>query len=136
MKNSSLIKLWRNLNSIIVKGKYACQGEETQERHIQPLGREEPLEEDKATHSSMLAWRIPWTEEPGWSQAMGSPRVGCNRAHMHTCMYSRVLFTFRVQRAKMKLLFSSMVCIEGWVARPNKDGHYPYLFFSMLFLDS
>ena len=40
------------------------------------LGQEEPLEEVMATHSSILAWRIPWTEEPGGLQSMGSQRVG------------------------------------------------------------
>ena len=44
--------------------------------HIQPLGQEEPLEEDMATHSSILAWRIPWTEEPGGLQSIGLHRVG------------------------------------------------------------
>ena len=39
-------------------------------------GREDPLEEGMATHSSGLAWRIPWTEEPGGLQSMGSQRVG------------------------------------------------------------
>ena len=38
-------------------------------------GREDPLEEEMATHSSILAWRIPWTEEPGGLQSMGSQRV-------------------------------------------------------------
>jgi len=40
------------------------------------LGQEDPLEEGMATHSSILAWRIPWTEEPGGLQTMGSKRVG------------------------------------------------------------
>ena len=40
------------------------------------LGREDPLEEGRATHSSVLAWRIPWTEEPGGLQSMGSQTVG------------------------------------------------------------
>ena len=40
------------------------------------LGGEDPLEEEMATHSSILAWRIPWTEEPGRLQSMGSQRVG------------------------------------------------------------
>ena len=40
------------------------------------LGREDPLEEDMATHSSILAWRIPWTEEPGGLQSTGAQRVG------------------------------------------------------------
>ena len=39
-------------------------------------GLEDPLEEGMATHSSVLAWRIPWTEEPGGLQSMGSKRVG------------------------------------------------------------
>ena len=36
---------------------------------------DDPLEEDRATHSSILVWRIPWTGEPGWVQSMGSQRV-------------------------------------------------------------
>ena len=39
------------------------------------LGREDPLEEGMATHSSILAWRIPWTEEPGGLRSMGSPEL-------------------------------------------------------------
>ena len=42
------------------------------------LGLEDPLKEDMATHSSILAWRLPWTEEPGGLQSMGSQRVGHN----------------------------------------------------------
>ena len=40
------------------------------------LGQEDPLEEGMATHSSILAWRIPWTEEPGGLQSIGSQKVG------------------------------------------------------------
>ena len=43
---------------------------------LQFLGQEDPLEKGKATHSSILAWRIPWMEEPGRLQCMGSQRVG------------------------------------------------------------
>ena len=43
---------------------------------VQSLGREDPLEKATATHSSLLAWEIPWTEEPGRLQPMGSERVG------------------------------------------------------------
>ena len=46
-----------------------------QETRVQSLGWEDPLEKEMATHSSILAWRIPWTEEPGWLQSMGSQRV-------------------------------------------------------------
>ena len=42
------------------------------------LGQEDPLEEGMATHSSILAWKIPWTEEPSSLWSMGSPRVGHN----------------------------------------------------------
>ena len=45
---------------------------------VQSLGREDPLEKEMAAHSSILAWRIPWTEEPDGLQSMGSQRVGHN----------------------------------------------------------
>ena len=46
------------------------------ETRVQSLGWEDPLEKEIATHSSTLAWKIPWTEEPGRLQSMGSQRVG------------------------------------------------------------
>ena len=49
--------------------------QEIQEMWVQSLSEEDPLEEEMATHSSILAWKIPWTEEPGWLQSMGSQRV-------------------------------------------------------------
>ena len=48
----------------------------TQETWVLSLGREDPLEKAMATHSSTLAWKIPWTEEPGGLQSMGLQRVG------------------------------------------------------------
>ena len=48
----------------------------TQETRVRSLGQEDPLEKEMATHSSILAQRIPWTEEPGRLQSMGSQRVG------------------------------------------------------------
>ena len=56
------------------------------ETQVQFLGREDPLEKEMATHSSTLAWKIPWTEEPGGLWSTGSQRVG------HDCMTS--LFPF------------------------------------------
>ena len=50
--------------------------QELQDIQFQSLGRKDPLEEGMATHYSILAWRIPWTEEPGGLQSMGSHRVG------------------------------------------------------------
>ena len=45
-----------------------------QETQVQFLGRKDPLEKEMATHSSILAWRMPWTEEPGRLQSMGSQK--------------------------------------------------------------
>ena len=47
-----------------------------QETRVRSLGLEDPLEKEMATHSSILAWKISWTEEPGELQSMGSQRVG------------------------------------------------------------
>ena len=51
-----------------------------QETQVQSLGWKDPLDEGRATYSSILSWRIPWTEEPGGLQSMGSQRVGCDWA--------------------------------------------------------
>ena len=50
--------------------------QETYETWIPSLGQEDPLEESKTTHSSILAWRIPWTEEPGGLRSIGLHRTG------------------------------------------------------------
>ena len=64
-----------------------------QETWVQPLGQEDPLEEEMATHTSILTWRIPRTEEPGGLQSTGSQksRTGLNNshAHTHTHIYTR-----------------------------------------------
>ena len=49
-----------------------------QETRVRSLGWEDPLEKEMATHSNILAWKIPWTEEPGRPQSVGSQRVGHN----------------------------------------------------------
>ena len=53
--------------------------QETQEMQIRSLAREDPLEEEVATFSSILAWEIPWTEEPGGLQSIGLRSVGSQR---------------------------------------------------------
>ena len=56
-----------------------------QETRVRSLGQEDPLEKEMATHFSIFAWRIPWTEEPGDLQSMRSLRVGHNSAtNIHT----------------------------------------------------
>ena len=64
---------------------------------VRSLGQEDPLEEGMATQSSTLAWRIPWTEEPGGLQSMGLQRVRYDRsdlAHMHAlqkvCIFIKI----------------------------------------------
>ena len=49
------------------------------ETRVRSLGREDPLEKEMATHSSIPAWKIPWMEEPGRLQSMGSKRIGHDR---------------------------------------------------------
>ena len=59
-----------------------------QETEVQSLGWEDPLEEGMATHSSILAWRISWAEEPGRLQTMGSQRVGHDRSDLASKVFS------------------------------------------------
>ena len=66
--------IWGFLGGSVVKNLPAMQ--EPQETHVRSLGWEDFLEEEMATHYSILVWRISWTEEPGGLQPMGSQRVG------------------------------------------------------------
>ena len=61
----------------------ACQCRRHRDLEVQSLGWEDPLEKEMATHSSILAWRIPWTEEPGGLQSKGSQRVRHDWASEH-----------------------------------------------------
>ena len=60
--------------ALVVKNPPPIAGHIRDETQIQSLGREDPLEEGMATHSSILAWRIQWKEEPGGLQSTGSQR--------------------------------------------------------------
>ena len=64
-----------------------------QEIWVQSLGLEDPLEKEMATHSSILAWKISWTEEPGGLQSMGSQRI---RHDSVTNTYLHLLTTLKV----------------------------------------
>ena len=66
-----IFSLWASLVAQMVNNLPAMQ-----ETWVRSLSCENPLEKRMATHSSILAWRIPWTEEPGGLQSMGSQRVG------------------------------------------------------------
>ena len=73
--------VWAPQVALEVKNPPANAGEETR---VQSLGREDPLEEILATHSSILAWRIPWTEEPGGLQSLGCKEPYTTVTHTHT----------------------------------------------------
>ena len=74
-RNTLHLEVWSGFpGSLVVKNLPAVQ--EPQEMQVRSLGREDPLEEGMATQPSILAWRIPWTEEPGGLQAMGLQSVG------------------------------------------------------------
>ena len=83
--------------------------QERQEARVQFLGREDPLEKEIVTHSSILAWNIPWTEEPGGIQFKDSQRVGCNW-HMpcqscNTKLYISVFLNIQTYTHYYKLYF-------------------------------
>ena len=67
----NMLSQWGSLVTQTVKRLSAVR-----ETQVGSLGREDPLEKEVATHSSTLAWKIPWTEEPSRLQPMGSKRVG------------------------------------------------------------
>ena len=74
-----------------------------QETLVRSLDREDPLEKGMATHSSILAWRIPWTEEPGGLQSMGSQKVAAM-----TCTgekRSKILYVNHVKQILVVNLF-------------------------------
>ena len=83
------------------------------ETRVQFLGREDPLEKEIAIHSSTLAWKIPWTEEPDRLQSMGSQRVGHDWATSHFTLLSEASFIY---------ITSMYVCIRHkWYIRPHRQ---------------
>ena len=82
-----------------------------QETQLQSLGWENPLEKEMATHSSILAWRIPWTEEPGGLQFMELQRIG------HAFHFSKGgkigIFTFSYAHIEFTCCRTAFVCLVG-----------------------
>ena len=76
--------VWASLVAQMVKASvYSAGGQGS------TLGQKDPLQKEMATHSSTLAWKIPWTEEPGRPQSMGSQRVGQDGAtSLHDVVYT------------------------------------------------
>ena len=80
MGNTCVIHGW--FMSMFGKKKRICLS--VQEMRVRSLGREDPLEKEMATYSSILAWRIRWTKEPGGRQLMGLPRIGYSVTNTHS----------------------------------------------------
>ena len=97
-----------------------------QETQVQSLGQEDPLEDSMAAHSSILAWRITWTEEPGGLRSMGLQRVRCDWALKHTHSWFTMLCWFQASSTVIQLhikkkkihAFSIKVITEYWVEFP------------------
>ena len=90
-----------------------------QETQVSSLGQEDPLEKGMATHSSILAWKIPWTEEPGRLQSMGSQRVGLSD---YTFTFKMTLYIQRIHALSIsRFLLSKSVLV--FVVRSNSLKH-------------
>ena len=119
------IIIWMSRDSqvvLVVKNLPAKQ--ETQEMWVWSLGQEDPLEEEMATQSSILAWKIPRTEDPGGLQSMGLQRIVHNCAHAHLNEYWRGLSESPIFR----LNTTCSLCAPGPQARlfPVPANSYPF----------
>ena len=74
-----------------------------QETRVQSLGQEDALEKGLDTHSSILAWRIPWMEEPGGPQSMGSQRVGHDLVTKQQLSVRLIFPTLTTQQKRVKM---------------------------------
>ena len=103
----------------VVKNLPAVQ--EMQETRVQSLGQEDPLEKEVATRPSILAWRIPWTEEPGGLWSVGSQRVGYNivTEHAGMCSCFTMLSVSAIQQSE------SAICLHisplFWISFPYRS---------------
>ena len=107
--------------------------QEPHETQVRSLGQEDPLEEGMATHSSILAWRIPGTEEPGRLQSIGSQKVGqdwSNLAAAAACMLNHLSCPTLCDSTDYSLPNSSVhgilqARILEWVAMPSSRESWP-----------
>ena len=95
-----------------------------QETQVQSLGQQDPLEKEMATHPSILAWKVPWTEEPGGIQSMRSQRVGHNLETKQPQYSYRQNKSNEQQRSKEKetnptwsQLLSVILSLHHWLGR-------------------
>ena len=122
------LTLWILLVAQTVKSLPAMQ-----ETQVQSLGREDLPEKEMATHSSILAWKIPWTEEPGGLQSMGSQRVDMTDAlHFHFVskvmsllfnMLSRFVIAFLPRSKHLLISWLQLLSAVIFGAQENKVSH-------------
>ena len=96
-----------------VKNMPANAGDIRDKKRVRSLGQEDPLEEGMATHSSILPWRIPWTEEPGGLESKGSQGVRHDRSDLARMQYllCPYLFSFKVFIEFATILFLFYVLV-------------------------
>ena len=87
--------------------------QEMQETQVQSLGQEEPLEEGMAIHSSILAWEIPWTEEPGRLRSMGSKKSQLRLGSQATAAATRMCILTLICRCVFSLNHLSKLRSDG-----------------------
>ena len=94
------------------------------ETWVQSLGQEDPLQKEMAAHSSILAWKIPWKEEPSRLQSMGSQRVGHNWVTSLSLVYEKMQVSGLLNHffdmhlsylGPVSFVFSSWVCPQRWL---------------------
>ena len=91
------------------------------ETWVRSLGRKDPLEKEKATHSSILAWRIPWTKEPGRLQSVGSQRVRHDWETSLSFLSFSLSFCTAIKRITHSLLFKkTMGLLCDWIINEKK----------------
>ena len=98
------------------------------ETGVRSLGQEDPLEKEMATHSSTLAWRIPWREEPGRLQSMGRKDLDTTeRLHFHffdsSCPFNYCLFLLFLE--ELPALFNLLLCLQASAWNAGDPGSIP-----------
>ena len=90
-----------------------------QETQVRSLGQEDPLEKEMATHSSILAWKIPWTEDPGRLQYMGSQRV---RHDWATSLHKDFKLSFKIYPINSKVVKFSLQKVSRVLIKHHQHG--------------
>ena len=94
-----------------------------QETRVRSLDREDPLEKEMATHSSTLAWRIPWTEEPGRLRKESDMTERLHKGHFKRlqrfCKFANLFLTTVIRNATEDLLFSKLTNLGHFAPQSN-----------------